>query len=93
MGWLEYQKLLFFLCVFAPLREPFSIAFVSRKGGRAQRWGGWKIRNCCFSCASLREPTSPPKVLLLWQISMWGAGIGSLQLTVEIVILRVDVGG
>jgi hypothetical protein len=32
-------------------------------------------------------------VLLLWQISMWGAGIGSLQLTVEIVILRVDVGG
>ena len=59
MGWLENQKLLFFLCVLAPLREP----------------------------------TSPPKVLLLWQISMWGAGIGSLQLTVEIVILRVDVGG
>ena len=59
MGWLENQKLLFFLCVFA----------------------------------SLREPTSPPKVLLLWQISMWGAWIGSLQLTVEIVILRVDVGG
>ncbi len=42
------------LCVFASLREPLGIAFVSRKGAKAERWGGWDIRNCCSSFASLR---------------------------------------